>query len=134
MQLEGKKVAYFPSYDHVDIIEGQGTCMVEVEEQAQEVWGVRARPDIVVCPIGGGGLMSGVSIASKGYWGKPGIKVVGAEPASESVSRIHHLVDQLIQVSIKVPMILMVDFTARRGWLLCLRAVCAMACSQLRVT
>ncbi|KAI5449093.1 hypothetical protein NCC49_005320 [Naganishia albida] len=82
MQLEGKKVAYFPSYDHVDIIEGQGTCMVEVEEQAQEVWGVRARPDIVVCPIGGGGLMSGVSIASKGYWGKPGIKVVGAEPAS----------------------------------------------------
>lgn len=85
MEAEGRKVAYLPPYDHVDIIEGQGTCMVEVEEQAQEVWGQGARPDIVVCPVGGGGLMSGVAIASKGYWGKQGVKVVGAEPTGESL-------------------------------------------------
>ncbi|KAJ9112847.1 hypothetical protein QFC20_002175 [Naganishia adeliensis] len=81
LQAEGRKVAHFPPYDHVDIIEGQGTCMVEVEQQAQEVWGSGARPDVVLCPVGGGGLMSGVAIASKGYFGKQGVKVIGAEPA-----------------------------------------------------
>mgnify|MGYP002718966245 CR=1 FL=1 len=73
-------MAFFPPYDHVDIIEGQGTCMVEVEEQAQDLWGVGAHPDIVLCPVGGGGLMSGVAIASKGFWGKKGVSVIGAEP------------------------------------------------------
>lgn len=70
--------------------------MVEVEEQVQETWGVGARPDIVVCPIGGGGLMSGVAIASKGYWGKQGVKVVGAEPAGEWPPHCHILSDKLI--------------------------------------
>ncbi|KAJ9119562.1 hypothetical protein QFC22_003271 [Naganishia vaughanmartiniae] len=81
LEAEGKTVAYFPPYDHVDIIEGQGTCMVEVAEQAQDIWGAGTAPDIVLCPIGGGGLMSGVAIASKGYWGEHGVKVVGAEPS-----------------------------------------------------
>lgn len=54
--------------------------MVEVEEQAQEIWGKGVSPDVVLCPVGGGGLMSGVAIASKGYWGEKGVKVVGAEP------------------------------------------------------
>jgi threonine dehydratase len=29
----GKEVVYFPSYDHVDVIEGNGTIMLEVEKQ-----------------------------------------------------------------------------------------------------
>jgi threonine dehydratase len=57
--------------------------MVEIEEQAQDIWGVGTTPDIILCPIGGGGLMSGVAIASKGYWGKNGIKVIGAEPSGQ---------------------------------------------------
>lgn len=62
--------------------------MVEVEQQTQEVWGSGARPDVVLCPVGGGGLMSGVAIASKGYFGKQGVKVIGAEPAGEFVLRV----------------------------------------------
>lgn len=93
LEAEGRKVVYFPPYDHVDIIEGQGTCMVEVEEQAHELWGADVHPDVVLCPVGGGGLMSGVAIASKGYWGKEGVRVVGAEPAGacHSLSQAVHI-------------------------------------------
>lgn len=57
--------------------------MVEVEEQAQELWGKSVHPDVVLCPIGGGGLASGVAIASKGYWGTGGVRVIGVEPAGK---------------------------------------------------
>jgi threonine dehydratase len=76
----GKEVVYFPSYDHVDVIEGHGSIMLEVEEQAKKIWGEKGRPDVVVCPIGGGGLISGVSLAAKGVYGAEGVAIVGVEP------------------------------------------------------
>jgi threonine dehydratase len=57
--------------------------MVEVEEQAQEIWGKGVHPDVVLCPIGGGGLASGAAIASKGYWGTDDVQVIGVEPAGK---------------------------------------------------
>lgn len=71
-----RRVEVIPSYDDVRIIAGQGTLAVEFLEQAEEI----GRPlDVVVTPVGGGGMLSGCSIAAKGL--KPSVRVVGAEPA-----------------------------------------------------
>ncbi len=60
-----------PPYDHGDIISGQGTAVAEMSEQCP-------RLDIVLTPVGGGGLISGSAIAAKALL--PGVKVFGAEP------------------------------------------------------
>lgn len=46
-----------PPFDHVDIIEGQATVAAEILEQMPE----GALPDMVVLPVGGGGLAAGVT-------------------------------------------------------------------------
>jgi threonine dehydratase len=60
---------YLPAYDHPDVILGQGTC-------ADEVLGERPDCDAIVVSVGGGGLLSGTSLAATGR-----SVVVGAEPA-----------------------------------------------------
>jgi threonine dehydratase len=62
-----------PSYDDALVIAGQGTCGLEIADQAPDV---RA----VVVPTSGGGLISGVALAIKAL--RPEVKVIGAEPAS----------------------------------------------------
>jgi threonine dehydratase len=59
-------------YNNFNVIAGQGTA---AKELAEEVNGL----DIVMCPVGGGGLLSGTSIAIKAML--PGSKVVACEPA-----------------------------------------------------
>jgi threonine dehydratase len=59
-------------YNDYAVMAGQGTATLELLEQAPNL-------DIVVAPVGGGGLLSGTSVAAKGA--KPGIKVIAAEPA-----------------------------------------------------
>jgi len=60
-----------PPFDHPWIIAGQGTAGLEIVEQC---------PDLctVYVPIGGGGLISGVSAAIKSL--RPSVRVVGVEP------------------------------------------------------
>jgi threonine dehydratase len=53
--------ALVPSFDDVDIIEGQGTTGVEIGEQVRERIG--AGPDKIVIPCGGGGLSAGIALA-----------------------------------------------------------------------
>ena len=60
-----------PPFDHPWIIAGQGTTALELLEQVPDL-------DAIVVPIGGGGLMSGCSIAAK--YLHPAIRVIGAEP------------------------------------------------------
>ena len=50
-----------PSFDDVDIIEGQGSCGVEIGEQHRELTGEPVRR--VVVPCGGGGLTAGIALA-----------------------------------------------------------------------
>ncbi|KAF8608727.1 serine racemase [Ceratobasidium sp. AG-I] len=70
-----RRIENVPSYDDVRIIAGQGTIAVEFLEQAEEM----GRPlDVLITPVGGGGMLSGCSVAAKGL--KPSVKVVGAEP------------------------------------------------------
>ena len=58
-------------FDDEDIITGQGTIGLEILEDLPEV-------DIIIVPIGGGGLISGVAIAAKAI--KPEIQIIGVEP------------------------------------------------------
>jgi threonine dehydratase len=60
-----------PPYDHAWTITGQGTAALELLEEAPDL-------DALVIPIGGGGLISGSSIAAHAI--RPGIRVFGVEP------------------------------------------------------
>ena len=58
-------------YNHPDVIAGQGTCAMELLKEFPDL-------DMILAPVGGGGLISGTLIAAKAI--RPGITVVGAEP------------------------------------------------------
>lgn len=62
-----------PSFDDLTIVRGQGTIAVEI---------IEACPDVrtIVCPIGGGGLISGIAAYIKQV--SPQVRVVGVEPAA----------------------------------------------------
>ncbi len=60
-----------PPYDDEKIIAGQGTTGLEILEDLPDV-------ELVLVPVGGGGLISGISTAIK--LSKPDAKVIGVEP------------------------------------------------------
>jgi threonine dehydratase len=76
--VEAKKYAeqtgaiFISPFDHVDIVAGQGTCGLEILEQAPEV-----RTALV--PTGGGGLLAGIAIAVKSQ--RPDVRVIGVQAA-----------------------------------------------------
>jgi threonine dehydratase len=60
-----------PPFDDCDIIAGQGSCGLEILADRPEV-------DLILAPVGGGGLLSGVAAAVK--LTRPSVRVVGVEP------------------------------------------------------
>ncbi|MGH3022704.1 MAG: threonine ammonia-lyase [Gaiellaceae bacterium] len=70
--VESEGLAYVHPFDDVDLIAGQGTTGVELLADWPEV-------ELVVVPIGGGGLISGISTFLKQEG--PGVRVVGVESA-----------------------------------------------------
>ena len=60
-----------PPFDHRDVIAGQGTVGLEIAADCSDV-------DLVLCPVGGGGLVSGVAAAIKAA--SPAALVIGVEP------------------------------------------------------
>jgi threonine dehydratase len=65
-----KRLAYVDGYDDPAIIAGQGTMGLEIVEQVSDL-------DAIVIPVGGGGLLAGVSLAIKAL--QPKIKIVAVE-------------------------------------------------------
>jgi threonine dehydratase len=51
---------------------GQGTTAVELLEDLPDL-------DVILCPVGGGGQLSGIAVAAKTM--KPSVRVIGVEPA-----------------------------------------------------
>src|SRR5213082_2446225 len=58
------------SFENEDVMAGQGTAVVELLEEIDV--------DLVMCPIGGGGLLCGTAVAAKSM--RPKIKVIAVEP------------------------------------------------------
>ena len=58
-------------YNDYRVIAGQGTVALELMEEINNL-------DLILAPVGGGGLLSGTAITAKSL--KPGIKVIGCEP------------------------------------------------------
>jgi len=66
-----------PPFDHPHIIAGQGTAALELFQDVPDL-------DVLVTPVGGGGLISGCATAAKAM--RPGARVVGVEtePANDA--------------------------------------------------
>src|SRR5437773_111870 len=61
------------SFENEDVMAGQGTAAVELLEEVSDL-------DVVMCPVGGGGLLCGTAVVAKAM--RPKIKVIAAEPAN----------------------------------------------------
>lgn len=68
--VESEGLTYVHPFDDLDLISGQGTVGLEIHEDWPEA-------EVVVVPIGGGGLISGIAAALKRE--KPDIRIVGVE-------------------------------------------------------
>ena len=64
--------AFIHPYNDLRVMAGQGTTALELLEDVSDL-------DLMLCPVGGGGLLSGIATAAKSL--KPHIKIVGVEPA-----------------------------------------------------
>jgi len=75
---EEEELVIVPPFDHRHIIAGQGTVGLEIAREWSDV-------DLVLAPIGGGGLSSGVAAAVKRML--PGARVIGVEPEGAASMR-----------------------------------------------
>ena len=73
---EEEHATFIHPFDDPDVIAGQGTIGLEILDQLKDA-------DVLVVPVGGGGLISGVAYAAKSL--KPGIKIYGVQ-AKEAAS------------------------------------------------
>jgi threonine dehydratase len=71
MALEGK--TFIHPFDDPDIIVGQGTMALEILEDLKQT-------DMILVPIGGGGIISGIASTVKSI--RPGVKVIGVQSAA----------------------------------------------------
>ena len=76
--LEAKRIenelgkVFIHPFDDIDVICGQGTIALEIFNDFKNF-------DYIICPIGGGGLISGISLAAKEI--NPNIKIIGVQAA-----------------------------------------------------
>ncbi len=78
-----------PPYNDEKIIAGQGTIGLEILDELPDV-------ETVIVPVGGGGMVSGVSAAIK--LSKPSVKVIGVEPALAADAQASLRAGRLVQL------------------------------------
>ena len=69
---EEKKLSFIHPFDDPDVIAGQGTIAIEIEQQ------LKSPPYAIYVAVGGGGLISGIALYIKKIW--PDVKIIGVEP------------------------------------------------------
>ncbi|GMS81063.1 hypothetical protein PENTCL1PPCAC_3238, partial [Pristionchus entomophagus] len=67
---------YINGYDHIDVLAGAGTIGTEIMEQMDN------KVDAIVIPVGGGGLIAGISVAIKRFW--PHVEIIGVESVANA--------------------------------------------------
>jgi threonine dehydratase len=77
-EIEANRSTLVHPYNDWNVIAGQATAVCELLEQAGPL-------DVVIAPVGGGGLLSGTALAVKGLC--PAARVMGAEPANADDAR-----------------------------------------------
>jgi threonine dehydratase len=70
--VERTGAAFVHPYDNLMVMAGQATVAAELLTQVPDL-------DVILCPVGGGGLLSGCAVAAKTL--RPAIRVLGVEPA-----------------------------------------------------
>ena len=75
-------------YDNDNVIAGAGTACYELISQVNDL-------DYILCPVGGGGLISGTSIATKGLLSN--VNVVGMEPKRANDAYLSFTTGQLVE-------------------------------------
>jgi threo-3-hydroxy-L-aspartate ammonia-lyase len=102
-----------PPFEHRDVIAGQGTVGLEIVADCPDA-------DLVVCPVGGGGLISGVAAAVTAA--NPSAKIVGVEPelaadARDSLRKGHRVAWPSEQTARTIADALRVDQVGELPWL-----------------
>jgi threonine dehydratase len=64
---------YLQAYDDLDVMAGQGTMALEILD-------VLPAPDLILVPVGGGGMIAGVAVTARAR--APGCRVIGVQPAA----------------------------------------------------
>src|SRR5262249_18734732 len=77
-QIERHGFTLVHPFDDWDVIAGQGTAALELVEESGPL-------DVVICPVGGGGLLSGTALAVSGL--SPATKIIAGEPANADDAR-----------------------------------------------
>lgn len=77
LQVEQRLIPVHP-FDHPDVIAGQGTVGLEIDEDVPDA-------ALVIVPIGGGGLISGIATALREL--HPRTRIVGVEPTGSNAMR-----------------------------------------------
>ncbi len=86
---------YVSAYNDELVIAGHGTIALEILQQAPDI-------ETILIPVGGGGLISGISMATKSM--RPSIQIIGvqseASPSMYESLRAKHLIDTKVNDSI----------------------------------
>jgi len=87
--VEEEGLTMIHPFDDAHVIAGQGTAGLEVAEQIDD-------PDVLVVPVGGGGLISGMSIALRDRY--PDLRIVGVEAAAAPSARASREAGEIVRI------------------------------------
>lgn len=80
-----------PPYDDPLIMAGQGTVALELIEEVADI-------DVLIVPVGGGGLISGCATAAKEL--RPGIEVIGVEPEGGNDTKLSLVRGERVRIDV----------------------------------
>jgi threonine dehydratase len=70
---------YIPAYDDPTVIAGAGTCGLEIMADLPQA-------DVILVPVGGGGLIAGIAVTAKGI--NPICQVIGVQPEASPAAKL----------------------------------------------
>ncbi|HZY98573.1 MAG TPA: pyridoxal-phosphate dependent enzyme, partial [Candidatus Baltobacteraceae bacterium] len=88
---EARGLTLIPPYDHPHVMAGQGTAALELFEDAGPL-------DVLIAPLGGGGLLSGCATVAKTL--NPACVVIGVEPEAGDDGRQSFLKGSIVHIDV----------------------------------